>query len=83
MDRALGRVIEVTQRQYDTVQHLLYDGADSATIGRRMGVKPGTVRDHIKAVLRAAGLPTRVALMAELMSGRGRLKVVDRSEPLK
>lgn len=76
-------VISVTPRQHDAVKALLHDGADNATIGRRIGVKPGTVQDHIKAVLKTSELANRTELVVEILSGRRVLKIVDRRDPLK
>lgn len=76
--------MEVTPRQHDVILELLFDGADNATIARRLKIKEGTVNDHMKAIYRRApGLNGRIGLVIELMSGRLQMVVVDKSEPLK
>lgn len=62
---------------------LLRDGADSETIGRRMGLKASTVDFYLKAVLRKTGTHSRVSLVVALGKGWIVLRGVNRSEPLK
>lgn len=77
------RSVEVTQRQYEVVYQLIYDGADNETIARRMRIKTGTVNDHMKAILKAAGFCNRTELAVAMLKGEVHMKKVNRSEPLK
>ena len=53
---------------------LLRDGADNATIGRRLHITERTVANHLTAALAATGCPSRTSLVVEVLRGRLRLR---------
>lgn len=71
------RVVTVTLAQRRVIGELCRDGADNLTIARRLHLSDQTVKSHLHAVLHAAGVPTRTALVVALARGQVRLKVVD------
>lgn len=53
----------LTRRQGD-VLHLLLDGLSNRVIGRRLGLREDTVKEHVSAILLALKTPRRAQVMA-------------------
>jgi DNA-binding NarL/FixJ family response regulator len=53
-----------TARELD-VLHRMAEGLPNKDIGRRLGIGEGTVKTHVKAILRKLGQPTRTAAIGE------------------
>lgn len=71
--------IEVTPRQRDMLDALMLDGADNATIARRMGVGYETVKDYMKTILSSTGLTSRTSLVLALERRQVKVHVVNRN----
>jgi DNA-binding NarL/FixJ family response regulator len=76
-----GRTIAVSPRQIQVVHELARDGAKNDVIGARLGISPVTVGNHMWAVMKAAGTPTRTALALAVDRGELLLRPVDRPTP--
>ncbi|KIQ34293.1 LuxR family transcriptional regulator [Variovorax paradoxus] len=53
-----------TAREFEVLQ-LMAEGLANKGIGRRLGIGEGTVKTHVKAILRKLGEPTRTAAIGE------------------
>lgn len=53
-----------TVRELEVLQ-LIAHGLANKDIGRRLGIGEGTVKTHVKALLRKLGEPSRTAVIAE------------------
>jgi DNA-binding NarL/FixJ family response regulator len=53
-----------TAREFE-VLHLMAQGLANKDIGRRLSIGEGTVKTHVKAILRKLQKPTRIAAIGE------------------
>jgi DNA-binding NarL/FixJ family response regulator len=74
----VSRTVAVSPRQIQVVHELVRDGAKNDAIGARLGLSPVTVGNHMWAVMKAAGMPTRTALALAVDRGEVLLKPVDK-----
>lgn len=65
-------------RQWQILHELLYDGADTQTIARRLGISEWTVKTHVQRMLRATDCQSRMALVIAVLSGQ--IRVVESGE---
>jgi DNA-binding NarL/FixJ family response regulator len=72
------RTVAVSPRQAAVITELLTDGAGNHTIGNRLGIAAVTVGNHMHAVMRAAGMPTRTALALAVERRQLELRVTAR-----
>lgn len=72
------RSVALTPAQAEVVRELLYDGADSATIARRLGIPPLSVNGHIREVYKRTGLGSRTELVVAILRGRLTITEQDR-----
>lgn len=56
-------------RQVEILDALRRDGADTATIGRRVGVTAETVRRHLRVICTTLGFEDRTELLAAILHG--------------
>ena len=61
--RSSGRSGDLTPRQHEVLQ-LLADGASTEDIARRLHLSKETVRNHVRAILRALGAHSRLEAVA-------------------
>ena len=54
-----GRVADLTPREHEILCHLA-EGESNKTIGRRLGISDGTVKLHVKSILRKLDVHSRV-----------------------
>lgn len=72
------RVVDVTHRESQVAYNLVWDGADNATIARRLGLAEETVKHYMKSVLRRTGYATRTQLVVAMLRGEVRLRPVEK-----
>lgn len=70
-----ARVVQLTRREGDVLAQLCYDGADNATIARRLGCAEETVKTYIHRLLAVMDCHTRTALVVERLTGRVQIQV--------
>lgn len=69
--RRTGPFDELTPREREILQHLA-EGQSNKAIGRNLGISDGTVKLHVKAILRKLGVHSRVeAAVMAVEFGRG------------
>lgn len=71
----IRRTVTITPTQKLVLDQLVRDGADNATIARRLGMARGTATSHVKELLRRLGVSNRAAIVAEVLQGRVRIEV--------
>jgi DNA-binding NarL/FixJ family response regulator len=64
------RVVVLSPSQALVVDELIRDGADNATIARRLGISPDSVKGHMREAFRRTGCWSRTELAVEILSGR-------------
>lgn len=67
------REVQVTMREFDVANELLRDGADNATIAKRLHLTEDTVKSHAKKLFARTGARTRTELTVAVFRGRVRL----------
>jgi DNA-binding CsgD family transcriptional regulator len=80
-EEAAAESLPVTPAQR-RVLGLLTEGKTTAQIAKITGTSPNTIQNHIKAMLRALGVPSRSVLIAEAMKrGLARVKISSKARP--
>lgn len=74
------RIVIVSPAERAVIGELTRDGATNRTIGARLGVTDHVVRNHLKATMKRTGHASRTALVVDLLSGRMRLRTLDRDQ---
>lgn len=69
--------IDVPAAHYRVACELARDGADNATIARRVHLAQSSVATYMHSLLEVTGAPTRTALAVGLLRGRISLAPVD------
>lgn len=66
-DEGVTALVSPTERK--VLDALLFDGADTETIGRRVGVSESTVRRQLGSIQHGLGFPTRIAMVVAMIRG--------------
>jgi DNA-binding CsgD family transcriptional regulator len=64
----LGRRFHLSQRESETVQHLIH-GLTTKEVAQRMGVSPNTIKQFIRLIMIKMGVTTRSGIVGKLMGG--------------
>lgn len=74
---ALPDFVAVPAAQAAIARELRRDGADNATIARRLGLTESSVATYMHRLLEATGYPHRTALAVGILRGQVRVTTVD------